>query len=173
MTNEITFGRQAIARSRRVHSVMGVGLILLALTACGQSDAGSLSGNKGDAWTVHVRKVHEALAKKDISGAESAWLKAYVTALIWNRGWESMIEVGDAALSIGEAAGFRKAVADRARQSYMFAFIRARGQKSINGVLRTARAFAALRDEDAVDQCLQVAQSLGAPASEVLIAEKK
>lgn len=173
MTNAITFGPQATARTRRMRSVMAVGLVLIALTACRQREPGSLSGNKSDAWTVHVRKVHEALAKKDISRAEWAWLKAYVTALIWNRGWESMIEVGDAALSIGEVTGFRKAIADRARQSYMFALTRARTQKSVHGVLRTARAFAALGDDDAVDQCLQVAKSLGAPVSAVLIAEKE
>ncbi len=71
-----------------------------------------------------------------------------------------MIEVGDAALCIGEASGFRQGSAERARQSYSVALMRARLQESIDGLRRTAQAFAALGDREAVDHCLQIVKSL-------------
>ncbi|MFQ5881845.1 MAG: hypothetical protein ACE5I9_05165 [Candidatus Methylomirabilales bacterium] len=141
-------------------------MMLIALTACGRPEGGSRHGSGAEdaAWTTHIRRVHEALAEKDISGAEWAWHYAYVAALR-SRSWEDMVEVGDAALRIGEAAGFRQGSADRARQSYLVALIRARFQESLDGVLRTAQAFAALGDREAVDQSLQIAKGLAARAT--------
>ncbi len=172
MRHATVLGEQTVSKWGHIRLVIGAVTILVAFTACGQSEGGARGGNGADdaAWAARVQNVHDALAKKDISGAEWAWHKAYVTALR-SASWESMVEVGDAALSIGEAAGFRQGSADRARQSYMVALIRARSQKSVDGVLRTARAFAALGDREAVDQCLQVTKSLAAPVSAVLIAE--
>ncbi len=155
---------------RHIQSVITAIMMLVALTACGQSDAGSISGNTVERAnrTVHIRNVHEALAKNDISGAEWAWHYANVAGLR-SGSWKSMIEVGDAALCIGKAAGFRQGSADRARESYFVALIRARLQQSNGGLRRTAQAFAALGDGEAVDQCLLIAKSLptGPPVTRV------
>ncbi|MFQ5931538.1 MAG: hypothetical protein ACE5MM_03935 [Nitrospiraceae bacterium] len=166
MRNVLGVMEQSVPGWRGMYFAITAVMMLVALTACGQSDRGSLSGNKGEgaAWTVHIRKVHDALTKKDISGAEWAWHYANVAALRTGS-WKSMIEVGDAALRIGKAAGFRQGSADRARESYLVALIRARLQQSNAGLRRTAQAFAALGDHEAADQCLQIAKSLAARAT--------
>lgn len=162
MRNATVLGEQTVSEWGHIRLVIGAVTILVALTACGQSEGGSHRGRgvEKTAWTVHVRKVYAALAKKDISGAEWAWHYAYVAGLR-SGSWKSMIEIGDAARCIDEAAKFRKGTADRARESYQIALLRARFQDSIEGLRRTARAFAALGDREAVDQCLQIAKSLG------------
>lgn len=146
---------------REIQSVITAVTMLVVLTACGQSDAGPISGNTVERAnpTVHIRNVYEALAKNDISGAKWAWHYANVAGLR-SGSWESMIEVGQAAMCIGKAAGFRPGSADRARESYLVALIRARLQQSNEGLRRTAQAFAALGDGEAVDQCLRIAKSV-------------
>ncbi|MFQ5804001.1 MAG: hypothetical protein ACE5JQ_13995 [Candidatus Methylomirabilales bacterium] len=162
MTNGIAFGKQTVARWRHILLVITAVMMIVALTACGQSEGGlhQEKGTQDGVWSAHIRKVHDALAKNDIGSAEWAWHYAHVTALR-SGSWESMIEVGDAALCIGEAAGFRKGSAERARQSYSVALMRARLQGSIDGLRRIAQAFAELGDGEAVDQCLQIVKNLG------------
>lgn len=161
MRNALDFMKQTVAGWRHTHSVITAVTMLVALTACGQSEGRlrKVNGSQDGVWSAHIRKVHDALAKNDISAAEWAWHYAYVAALR-SGSWKSMVEVGDAALCIGEAAGFRKGSADRARESYQVALMRARFQESNEGLRRTAQAFAALGDRQAVDQCLQIVKSL-------------
>ena len=161
MRNGLGFVEQIIPKWGRIQSVITAVVILVALTACGQSEGRlrQVNGAEDVAWSAHIRKVHDALAKNDISGAEWGWHYAYVAALR-SGSWKSMVEVGDAALCIGEAAGFRPGSADRARESYLFALMRARFQESGEGLRRTAQAFATLGDREAVDQCLQIAKRM-------------
>lgn len=172
MRNGLGFMEQTIPGSGRIQFVIAAVMILVALTACGQSDGRfhQESGAQDGVWSAHIRKVHDALANKDISGAEWAWHHAYVAGLR-SRSWKSMIEVGDAALCIGEAGGFRQGSANRARESYSVALIRARLQESNEGLRRTAQAFTALGDGEAIDQCFQIAKSLGTrpPATRVAV----
>jgi hypothetical protein len=161
MRNGLGFMGQAIPRWGHIQSVITAVMMIVAFTACGQSEGRlrQVNGAQDDVWSAHIRKVHDALAKNDISSAEWAWHYAHVTALR-SGSWKSMTEVGDAALCIGEAAGFREGSAERARQSYSVALMRARFQESIDGLRRIAQAFAALGDGEVVDQCLQIANSL-------------
>lgn len=118
----------------------------------------------GDApWTAHIRKADQALAERNVSAAELAWHEAFIAALR-SRHWRGLVEVGDAYLRIGEVAGARKASEAKARQLYLAALFRARQQGSVEGVLRTAEAFAALGDREVVDQCLRIAEGLAAQA---------
>jgi hypothetical protein len=70
--------------------------------------------------------------------------------------------VGDAALRVADAAGQRSAGASRARDLYMAALIRARAERSAEGVLLLADAFDALGDREVAEQCLIIAEGLGA-----------
>jgi hypothetical protein len=70
-----------------------------------------------------------------------------------------MLEVGDAALRTGAAAGGAETRA-RARQAYLLAFTRARQEGAVDGVLRAAQAFDDLGDRDAATQCLHVAERM-------------
>lgn len=115
-------------------------------------------------WVAPLRRVDEALARKDVSAAEQAWHEAYGLALR-SRHWQGMVEVGDATLRIGEVVGSRQAPAGKARRLYMSALFRARDQGSLEGVLRTAEAFAALGDREVVYQSVRIAEGLTAQRS--------
>jgi len=162
MRNRNSFREETQARWRWIQIAIGAVMMLVALAACERLEGGSgLRSTEAAAWIAPLQRVHEALARKDISDAEWAWHEAYVAALR-SQSWEAMVEVGDTALSIGEVARFPKGSADRARQSYLVALIRARFQGSLDGLLRTAEAFAAVGDSEAADQCLYVAKDLAA-----------
>ena len=112
-------------------------------------------------WTVHLRQVDEALAKRDVGAAERAWRDAYAAAL-GSRRWEGMLEVGDVARRIGEVTGDRATADARARRAYLPALFQARQQKSLDGVLRAAEAFSSLGDRQVVARCLRIAEHLAA-----------
>jgi len=102
----------------------------------------------------------EALAAGDIRLAERAWHDAYGQAL-GSRRWEGMVEAGDAALRMCAVAKAQRPAVPTARQTYLTALVRAGGQGSVDGVLRTAEGFARLGDGEVVEQALQVARDLG------------
>ena len=110
-------------------------------------------------WTSNLQRMDEALAAGDISLAEQAWHDAYGQAL-GSRRWEGMVEAGDAALRIGAVAKSRRLAEPTARQAYLTALVRARGQRSVDGVVRTAEAFARLGDREVVEQALRIARDL-------------
>ena len=114
-------------------------------------------------WAASLQKVDEALAQTKVGAAEQAWLDAFVVALK-SRRWEGMVEVGDAYLRLGRLGGFPKTAEAKARQIYLAALFRARQQDSVDGVLRTAEAFARLGDHLTVARCLRIAESLAAQA---------
>jgi hypothetical protein len=113
------------------------------------------------AWEDHLRIVDQALQEGSISAAVRAWHDAYGAAL-GSGGWEGMIAVGDAVIGIGTASGLPNGPHAKAREAYLTALTRARRDRSVDGVLRTAEAFAALGDRAVVLQCLRAAEDLGA-----------
>ncbi len=115
----------------------------------------------GARWRAHLARVDDALAKQDLSGATHACEDAYRAAL-GSRRWEALVDVGDAYLRIGEAAGSRRGWEARARKSYLNALLRARQEGSVEGVLRAAEAFADLGDREVAEQGLRIAESLAA-----------
>lgn len=149
-------------RMRMVLPVLAcASLALLALPACGQSRP---RPDASRAWPLHVRSVDQALARRDVSAAVWAWHDAYVAAQA-SRNWEALVEVADAHLRIGEAAGLRKRSEPKARELYLAAFFRAREARALEGIVRATEAFAALGDRDVAEQCLRTAANLarGAP----------
>jgi hypothetical protein len=67
-----------------------------------------------------------------------------------------MIDVGDAALRVGPIPEFRDAPDAAARRSYLTALFRARGQGSLDGILRACQGFALLGDTPVVHQCIGI-----------------
>lgn len=114
-------------------------------------------------WAAHIREMDEALARKSVAAAEHAWNEAYFAA-IGSHLWQGMVEVGDASLRMGQAAGFRKAAEATARRAYLAGLLRARQLGSLDGVLRTAVAFATLGDREIVEQCLRISEGLAREA---------
>jgi hypothetical protein len=113
------------------------------------------------AWRRQLIRVADALARGDLSGAELAWRDAYAAALK-SRHWEGMVAVGDAYRVVGERGRFRKSAEVKARETYLTAFLRARAEASLEGVLRVADRFADLGDREVVEQCIRVARSIAA-----------
>ena len=103
----------------------------------------------------------QALARHDVGAAVGAWHDAYGAALA-SRGWESMLAVGDAFLRIGAEAGTASGSRSNARQAYLNALIRAHRDGSVDGLRRTAAAFAALGDHAVATRCRHVADELAA-----------
>ena len=119
------------------------------------------------AWRAQLKKVDAALANNNVSAAELAWRETYAAALK-SRHWEGMVAVGDACWQVGDAGGFHHAARAKARQSYLTALFRARGEGSVDGVLRVAERFAELGDRDVVEQCIRVAWTVAAQAKDPL-----
>jgi hypothetical protein len=118
------------------------------------------------ARTTPLRRMDEALTSGDIRLAERAWHDAYGQAL-GSRRWEGMVEAGDTALRIRAVAKDQRLAAPTARRAYLTALVRARDLGSVDGVLRTAEAFARLGDGEVVEQALRVARDLGGVHPEV------
>jgi hypothetical protein len=91
-----------------------VPLGVLALRDVKANHEPALRGSSSPAWHAHIGAVHDALARADVRAAARAWHAGY-PAVLENRGWESLLEAGDAYLRIGEASGTRQAVEVRVR----------------------------------------------------------
>jgi len=118
------------------------------------------SGEATPPWVGPLQRMNTALASKNVTAAEEAWHDAHRAALGSRQRWDGLIEVGEAYLRIGEVANERQAAQPTARRLYLTALLRARQQGSLDGVLRTAEAFAALGDREVVMQCLRVADQV-------------
>ncbi|MGH7335114.1 MAG: hypothetical protein ACREKS_20700, partial [Candidatus Rokuibacteriota bacterium] len=98
-------------------------------------------------WEAPVQAVDAALARGDFRAARQAWQHAYAVALE-SGDWERLAVVGDASARIHSAGG-EAADLGRARQAYHEAFVRARSEGSVDGVLRVSEAYSRLGDHEA------------------------
>jgi hypothetical protein len=154
------------ARNRPPTLIVIAAAILFIVLAVLEAMAGQLTpptSGPAPLWMIHIGHVENALAKRDVGDAERHWHDAYGGAL-GSRHWEGMIEVGDAARRIGKISGSRATAEARARWAYLAALFRARQEKSLDGVLRTAEAFSSLGDREVVTQCLRTAERLASQA---------
>jgi hypothetical protein len=111
------------------------------------------------AWRAYLAVVDQELEHGHVDVAVRVWHDAYGAALE-SRTWESMIAVGDAFLAIGRVAGAVRGARQNAREAYLTALIRARRERSVDGVLRAADAFRRLDDRAVADHCLHIAAQL-------------
>jgi hypothetical protein len=125
-------------------------------------------GRRPPVWAAYLEMVDAALAQHDVKTAARAWREAYAAALR-TRAWRPLVEVGDAVMRIARIDGYRTAYTVHAREVYMAALGRARADRSVDGVLKVAEAFSALGDHHVVEQCLTLAESLGASAEHEVI----
>jgi hypothetical protein len=110
-------------------------------------------------WATHLEEVELALATGDRVRAVRAWTNAWTAALA-SRRWQPLIDVGDAALRVGDATASTSIGQVNARQAYRAALIRARAQRPVDGVLRAAESFAALGDRHVTEGALDSARKL-------------
>lgn len=139
-------------------AVVTLAAVVVSVAGCGGAAARARSSREV-MWDVHLRTVDAAIARRDVSAALRAWHDAYVTALADDR-WDGVYHAADAYLRIGEISGVRRDSEPKARELYLTAFFRARSQRALDGVLRTAEAFATLGDRDVSVQCLLTAERM-------------
>jgi hypothetical protein len=94
-------------------------------------------------WRQRLERVHEAVVLGDTRTAVAAWREAYAAAMRGGQ-WRDLIEVGEAALWVGDVAEFAETAPGAARKSYLTALYRAQAQRSVAGVLQAAEGFAAM-----------------------------
>lgn len=116
-------------------------------------------------WTGHIQVMDQALTGGNAGDSVRAWRQAYSAALS-HPGWLGLLIVAAASLRLAGFAGLAGSAAARARETCWIAFFRARQQRSLDGVLRAAEAFAQLGDRTIVEQCLRVAEGLAARAED-------
>jgi hypothetical protein len=109
------------------------------------------------AWTTPLERADTSLRDGDVAQALAWWREARLAALR-SQQWESMIDVGDASRRLGARGGFRGDGDALARDAYMTALLRARRQRSTDGVLRAAVAFGELGDRDVVVHAVRIAE---------------
>jgi hypothetical protein len=112
-------------------------------------------------WRAYLDLVEKELQHGHVDVAVRVWHDAYGAALA-SGSWESMIAVGDAFVAIGRASGTPRGARMNAREAYLTALIRARRDRSVDGVLRSAEAFRLLDDRAVGEQCLHIAAQLAA-----------
>jgi len=134
-----------------------IGLMILVVAVVEVLTAAAAGPLGPPPWHVSLARVNEAVERKDYPAAARLWHEAYLSALNARR-WEGLVEVADAYRRLGELGGFEQAARARARELYITALFRARGEGSLDGVLRVAAAFMELEDREGVEQCIQIAQ---------------
>ena len=139
--------------------------LLLILGVAALAGAENPASPSDASWASDIRRVDEALARGDRSGAEWVWHDAYAKALA-AREWEGMLAVGDAYLRIADVAHGRKVGEMTARTLYLAALYRARQEGVLHGVLEAAERFLQLGDREMVTQCLVIADRLAVGSQE-------
>jgi hypothetical protein len=115
--------------------------------------------DSADSWRSGLDTARAAVAAGEPSAAARAWREAYGAA-VRTRRWEPMLAVGDAALEVVCTAGDEPDARQQARQSYLVAVIVAEQQRSVDGLLRSAEAFARLGDRAVTEQTFAIARRL-------------
>lgn len=122
----------------------------------------AVDGSSGG-WAPPLATMDEALVSRDTVAAARAWLAAY-RAVRTEHAWEGHLAVGAARLRVAELTGARKEAEAKARELYLMALFRARQQGSVEGILHSVEALAALGDRQVVEQALRLAEGVLAHA---------
>ncbi len=135
--------------------------LLLALDSMAPPSIAGAPGAEQPAWYEPLRRIEAALATNDTHGMLRAWNAAGLAATE-DDGWMGYVALGDIALRIAFATGLHIVFASEARHAYLVALGRAHRARELAGVLRVAQGFAALGDEDLVEQCVYAVDRLRA-----------
>jgi hypothetical protein len=115
-------------------------------------------------WVETLDAMDRALAEGRAVDAGRAWAEAYRAAAA-ARGWEGLIAVGEGARRVALVTGRPDGEAT-ARALYLAALSRARRSGTLEGILRTAQAFADLGDREVVERCLDAARVVAVRAGD-------
>jgi hypothetical protein len=152
-------------RDTWVATVLFAAVVMFALTIVIVTvvDAFALTATTADEAPayVHYQRAEDALAAGDVVLALRHWRDGHAVAMA-SRRWEGLVEAGDLYRRIGDRGGFHAAAVARARDCYLMALLRARGERSLDGVLRATEAFIDLSDAEVVERGLDIARQVAA-----------
>jgi hypothetical protein len=131
--------------------------VMAALAMMGPAPAASDAMPRDPGATL--RAVEDAVGRGDLAAAERLRWALHREALAGRR-WTAWLLAGDAARAVGRGAPDPRPMRAGARRAYLEALFRARGQGSVDGVLRTAEAFARLGDHEVVEGALRIAERM-------------
>ena len=103
----------------------------------------------------------QALARNDRAAAVKAWRYARELG-VRSRGWRGPADAAAAELRLAVAMDRVDAVKRDARELFLIALFRARGEGAVDGVLQAAEGFARLGDGDAALLALRIADNTAA-----------
>jgi hypothetical protein len=149
--------REEAIMNRRLPASPLLLLMLVVAIVLPASPATAAASERMD-WAGRITEMDQALERADGPAVQFAWREAYVAAHV-SRDWPGMLAVGDAAIRARAVTGVEIAEA-RARRAYLTALLRARRQKSLDGVLAAGEAFGRLGDKAVVQLVATVASEL-------------
>jgi hypothetical protein len=149
-------------RSTWIAGVLGAALVTLVAT---EVRAVTVTRALDAPASLHFQRADAALAAGDVAGAARHWRDGHARVLA-SRRWEGLVEAGDLYRRIGARGGFHAAALARARECYLTALLRARAERSLDGVLHATEAFLDLGDEQVVERGLDVARRLAAAGAD-------
>jgi hypothetical protein len=138
-----------------------VALLALTLVILAVSDVVAFDAAADAPAYVHYQRAEEALAAGDVVRAVRHWREGHAAAMA-SRRWEGLVEAGNLYRRIGARGGFHTDAVTRARDCYLTALLRARGERSLDGVLQATDAFVDLGDDAMVERGLEIARAVAA-----------
>lgn len=149
-------------RERVIATVLGILLLVLAVVgvrSAVQTLPLTAAAGSDTAWYVHLVQADVELRADNVTAALHHWRDAYAAAMASRRS-EGVVEVGDFHRRLAGRPGVAESARVRARECYLTALLRARGEGSVDGVLRATEGFLAIGDEDMVERGLGIAREL-------------
>jgi len=142
--------------------------MVVAVVIAGLAAVSSIAGARGRASVARdperlaaLAAMDEALARPDFPAAVQAWRQARELALR-SRGWRAPVEAAEAELRLAVATGNLREAKPTARELFLVALFRARGEGAVDGALRAADGFARLGDREAATLALRIAEGAAA-----------
>ena len=148
-------------RETWVATLLFAAVVMLALTIVIVTvvDAVAVDASADAPAYLHYQRAEHALAAGDVVLALRHWREGHAVAMA-SRRWEGLVEAGDLYRRIGARGGFYTEAEGRARECYLTALLRARGERSLDGVLRATEAFVDLGDAALVERGLEIARQV-------------
>jgi hypothetical protein len=136
-----------------------IALVLMVATVVVEAMAVKATAAAESPWYVHTAQADAALEAGQLTAAMQHSQEAYAAAVASRRS-EGMVEVGNLYRRLAARGRLGEAAVDRARHCYLTALLRARGEGSIDGIVRATEAFLELRDDAMVAQGLKFAREV-------------
>jgi len=143
-------------------TVVVIGIIALSLLIFGMRaivDVLATRASSHSAWHVHLTSAEAELGAGNVTAALHHGRDAYAAARASRRS-DGLVEVGDFHRRLAARPGLGASAIARARECYLNALLRARVERSLDGILRATEGFFELGDRDMVEQGLAMARDI-------------